>query len=320
MGTCCSAEFSHKGQLTGWLSNTLGIRYIPELHMSIPSESESPWDMELQFNTVSSIPIDTLANLDPECAVSLYRWWFRYTTDQFETRIGLQKINFGPARILRSLRWFDSLDTNDPLQLTTGVTGVLARYFFVNNANMWVWGLFGNTGLKGSETYLTADNTMEWGGRYQHPVPLGEMALSVHRRQIEYGERAIQNRVAIDGQWDVGVGLWLEAVFQETSLSSLADPWQTGLTVGGDYTVDVGTGLHVSLETMVVNTTQTLQYTAMMIDASVSIIDTISLILNYDHQQQKITYTMSWQGTYDDWNLHLSVYSDGIQGQMTYNY
>ena len=57
---------------------------------------------------------------------------------------GLQKINFGSATMLRPLMWFDQVDPRDPLQLTDGVWGVLGRYYFLNNANIWLWGLYGN--------------------------------------------------------------------------------------------------------------------------------------------------------------------------------
>ena len=68
----------------------------------------------------------------------------RYSSDQFELRLGLQKINFGSASMLRPLMWFDQMDPRDPLHLTDGVWGLLARYYFLNNANIWLWGLYGN--------------------------------------------------------------------------------------------------------------------------------------------------------------------------------
>lgn len=32
----------------------------------------------------------------------------------------------------------------EPSQLTDGVYGVLVKYYFQNNANLWAWGLIGN--------------------------------------------------------------------------------------------------------------------------------------------------------------------------------
>jgi len=42
----------------------------------------------------------------------IYRGWIRYSGSQFEARVGLQKINFGPAQLLRSLKWFARLLQN----------------------------------------------------------------------------------------------------------------------------------------------------------------------------------------------------------------
>ena len=69
--------------------------------------------------------------------VKLYRGWGRVSNDRAEVRVGLQKINFGSAMMLRPLMWFDSMDPRDPLQMTDGVWGAMGRYYFNNNANVW---------------------------------------------------------------------------------------------------------------------------------------------------------------------------------------
>ena len=53
--------------------------------------------------------------------------------------IGLQKINFGPARILRPLMWFDSVNPTDPLELTSGVTGISAHYYYEFGWSSQAW-------------------------------------------------------------------------------------------------------------------------------------------------------------------------------------
>jgi len=59
----------------------------------------------------------------------------------------LQKINFGSATLFRLLMWFDRIDPRDPLKLTDGVYGLLLRYYFHNNTNIWLWGLYSITNL-----------------------------------------------------------------------------------------------------------------------------------------------------------------------------
>jgi len=107
-----------------------------------------------------------------------YRFWARYSAKQVELRIGLQKINFGSASMLRPLMWFDQVDPRDPLMLTDGVWGILGRYYFLNNANIWLWGLYGNDNRKGWEIFNSQKTIPEFGGRLQIPVPKGESGFS----------------------------------------------------------------------------------------------------------------------------------------------
>ena len=61
----------------------------------------------------------------------------------------------------------------------------------------------------------------EIGGRFQHPIPKGEVALSYNHRSADgtqlidssYFEDIGENRYGIDGKWDLGVGLWVEGSY-----------------------------------------------------------------------------------------------------------
>lgn len=63
-------------------------------------------------------------------------------------------------------------------------------------------------------------NSPEFGGRIQLPVTKGEIGLTYHHRNASSKELAgfpaynniAENRYAIDGKWDVEVGVWFEAV------------------------------------------------------------------------------------------------------------
>merc|ERR1712127_1137306 len=103
-------------------------------------------------------------------------------TNQFELRVGLQKIDFGSASLLRPIQWFNQIDPRDPLQLTNGVYGVLGRYYFLNNANIWLWTLYGNEKTRGFDALETNKKVPEFGGRIQYPTKKGEIALSYHHR------------------------------------------------------------------------------------------------------------------------------------------
>jgi hypothetical protein len=78
--------------------------------------------------------------------------------------------------------WFDQIDDHDPFKLTDGVWGVLGRYYFLNNANIWVWSLCGNKNPKGWDIFGANFKYPEIEGRIQVPVPVSEATLSYPHR------------------------------------------------------------------------------------------------------------------------------------------
>jgi hypothetical protein len=140
-----------KGLATGWITGNIktitepffGFRYIPELTLEDSLSQHLSLDFEMSLNAFGTAYIHSLKNTQTGGDIDLYRMWGRISSSRFEARIGLQKINFGSATLLRPLMWFDSIDPRDPLQLTNGVYGLLLRYYFLNNANIWIWSLYG---------------------------------------------------------------------------------------------------------------------------------------------------------------------------------
>jgi hypothetical protein len=195
-------------------------------------------------------------DLDTTGRLKLYRVWGRFKTSRFEGRVGLQKINFGSALLLRPLRWFDSVDPRDPLQITEGVYGLLVREYFPRNFTVWAWGLYGNEHLKGLEFSPTRERTPEYGGRFQAPLSKGEIAFTTHHRRADLskgltsvgaGEDPVarEHRYGLDGKWDIGIGLWFEAAAIRQTRRGLSSADSGALTLGADYTFGVGNGLHV---------------------------------------------------------------------------
>ena len=106
--------------------------------------------------------------------------------------------------------------------MTNGVYGVLARYYFDNNANIWFWTLYGNKDPKGWEATDTYWKIPEGGMRIQYPMKKGEVALSYHYRTADSRELPLEgyqfkkipeNRIGFDGKWDVKIGLWVEGAW-----------------------------------------------------------------------------------------------------------
>ncbi len=253
------------GQVSAWtglnpgaeLPALGGVRYLPKLTYGYGKKDTAYFDIEVSANAFANSqfqPFDTFLN---SSGIRPYRAWIRYSTAQWEVRAGLQKINFGSASILRPLMWFDQIDPRDPLQLTNGVYGVLGRYYFVNNANIWLWGLYGNENRKGWEQTLTVPRRPEFGGRVQYPVPKGEVALTYHHRTAQsldlpfdsLREAQIpENRIGIDGKWDLGVGLWFEVSYISKQKFVGALTHQGLFNIGIDYTFGLGNGLSVMAE------------------------------------------------------------------------
>ena len=148
--------------------------------------------------------------------------------------------------------WFDKMDYRDPLQLTDGVYGLLGRYYFNNNTNIWLWTLYGNDKVKGWESAPSVKNIPEYGGRVQLPVPRGEVAFSYHHRVADYSQiysglpvitetNFNENRMAVDGKWDLGIGLWFEYSKNLNDKDhQLIGRWDTYYNIGLDYTFSLG--------------------------------------------------------------------------------
>jgi hypothetical protein len=326
------AECSINGELSGWLTYahdaeddlTAGLRYVPEASLSqyVTERLELSLDVAVRLDTFA--PVDELSELGDNDDLDLYRAWLRLASDRMELRAGLQKINFGSATLFRPLRWFDRMDPRDPLKLTEGVYGLLGRCYFQDNANIWLWTLYGNDEPKGWESIPTCADVPEFGGRLQRPCLGGEMGISYHHRQAELQERGTEmpvhsrsdfneDRYGFDGRWDVGVGLWLEGsvVHQELDLSPLQ--YQRMSTVGTDYTFDLGNGLHVLGEHFVFGAAEdafgsgdSASVSAVSLNYPIGLIDNLSAIAHYDWDNSDWYRFLSWQRRYDNWAIHVT--------------
>jgi hypothetical protein len=241
-------------------------------------------------------------------SVDPYRVWARYGTNRYEVRLGLQKIDFGSATMLRPMQWFNQIDPRDPLQLTNGVYAGLGRYYFPNNANIWLWTLYGNDEPRGLDTWPSDPDRLEFGGRVQYPVPKGELALSYHNRQVEIEdpstlqavETATENRIGIDGKWDVVIGLWFEAAYVHNTdaLERAAD--QSFLTLGADYTFGIGNGLNIlgehmltSFDSDALSISDVNGISALSATYPLSLNDNISTMFYYDWSGENLTFFMN---------------------------
>jgi len=326
-------SFSTKGQVIGWLAGNakksikpiIGLQYIPTFTLAKTFEQDFALDLEFSLNAYGTARFHALDDIRTDGKTDPYRLWFRFATSQFEARIGLQKISFGPATLLRPLMWFDRIDPRDPLQLTDGVYGLLFRYYFLNNANIWLWGLLGNDEPKGWEVLASAKDIPEFGGRIQIPLGNGEAAVTYHHRKIETKgllqpialdtSQIPENRYALDGKWDIGVGIWFEVAMVHQNTQALPYPWQRVLNVGLDYTFGLGNGLNIIGEHFVMTASQrawssgeTVKFSALALNYPLGLLDTLTGIIYYDWKNKDNYSFFRWQRTYDQWSFHVMAF------------
>jgi len=321
-----------KGQLSAYThlnpGNTLtwwsGARYIPQLNYEYRLKENRLIDFEASANLYGNMGIRPFDSTGFNGNVKPYRLWARYSTPQFELRAGLQKINFGSASILRPLMWFDQIDPRDPLKLTDGVWGVLARYYFMNNANIWLWGLYGNKNTKGWESFATEKKTAEYGGRLQLPVPKGETGFSFHHRNTDCSSlpdsitilgKVPENRFGFDSKFDAVVGFWIEASWSKFGDDLGVFTNQEIINLGIDYTFSIGNGLTLIYEQLIAawdenpfRFSSSVNFSLLSLSYPVGLFDNLSAIVYYDWTNSRIYNFVNWQKQFNKVTLYLMGY------------
>ncbi|MDD2284351.1 MAG: hypothetical protein PHQ11_03000 [Paludibacter sp.] len=332
------AGVSFNGQMVLWTTAQLenpfvlqpGARLVPTLTGKYDLKKQSYVDFEASLNINGSLTFEKGNLVDTTGQIKPYRVWGRYANDQFEIRAGLQKINFGSAKLFRPLMWFDGMDVRDPLQLTDGVYAVLGRYYFENNANVWLWGMLGNKKPKGYELFGSSIWKPEFGGRIEHPAGPGEVGLSYHHRTLHSENNLYnlpfpsvelaENRIGLNGKWDVEIGVWFESSISLLQENTLTIPTKTDmLNVGADYTLPIGNGLGVTLEYFRYHTGNKLfsggasaQLLGSMLTYPVSLLDNLSGMVFYlpagDGADSMWLNYLTWSRSYDNVSLYLMAY------------
>lgn len=327
-----------QGQLSGWVNSveidnewekSIGLLYIPQVDLEHRLNKASSLDAEFSIKFLApagSGPFEDDIDSD------LYRANIRYNTSQIETRAGLQKINFGQAVLLRPLRWFDSVEPTDPLQLTDGVYAMRFRYDALNSANLWVWALYGNDDTKGYELLPTEPDTIETGGRLQYPMLHGDLAFTAHTRKVDGFLYNIadfrENRFGVDGRWDVLVGLWFETSFAHQNTDFIINDWTSRCTIGMDYTFDAGNGLYTLVEHMTMAVSRKVfdwedsyNISACSMNYPIGVMDTVKAIIYYDWDQRNYYPYLDWTRTYDNWMINLGFFyhPEGGSGSSGFN-
>ncbi|GJM33354.1 MAG: hypothetical protein DHS20C18_23550 [Saprospiraceae bacterium] len=331
-------QYQFKGQASAYMlfnpDNTLelygGARYIPEFSLETKFPKKQLLDLEASVNISGTLGMHAFDTTATDGDIRPYRAWLRYTRPQLELRVGLQKINFGSASILRPLMWFDQIDPRDPLQLTDGVWGALGRYYFLNNANIWVWSLYGNKNRRGFDSVPSNKKSLEFGGRFQFPTKKGEAAVTYHYREAAVAELGIfdfentpEHRIGIDGKWDLEVGLWLEAtwIHKTRNIGILTN--QNLINIGTDYTFGIGNGLNVIAEQLLISVDEkafafknTSTLTALSVSYPLGLFDDLSAIIYFDWTNEKLYNILQWKHSFSRWTLNVLAFWNPKNSQL----
>lgn len=332
-------QLDFNGQLVGWTTMAFGdpllvqpgARFVPTLTGQLGLDKSNYLDFEASLNINGSVTWSDWSHSDDNFQFKPYRIWGRLAGENYELRAGLQKINFGSARMFRPLMWFDGMDVRDPLQLTDGVYALLTKYYFENNANIWLWGLMGNKNPKGFEIFGSVPNRPELGGRVELPLGPGEIGLSYHHRTLSYSHNRLgvllpdiqqeENRFGFNGKWDVVVGLWLEGSVSLSGVSPLSSvyipPNSDMINVGADYTLPVGNGLGVTLEYFRYHTGDRLftggvaaQLLGTQLTYPLTMLDNVSAMVFYMPSTggDMLLNYFSWSRMYDNLSIFLMLF------------
>jgi hypothetical protein len=211
------------------------------------------------------------------------------------------------------------------LQLTDGVYGLLGRYYFLNNANIWLWGLYGDDKTKGWEVFQSKKNSIEYGGRMQVPVFTGEIAASYHHRTADpqgiipdsllNGATYPENRLALDAKVDLGVGLWIEGALIHQDLDFPALKYRSLLNAGMDYTFNLGNGLNLMTEIFgylqgdkPFEAKAKTTFGLLSATYPINIIHNLSAMVFYDFTNKDIYRFINWGISFDKWSFYVMTY------------
>lgn len=240
----------------------------------------------------------------------LYRLWGGLSYSSADLRAGLLKLNFGTARILRPEQWFDTIDPLDTREESEGVRGMILTGYTPRGHGLWLWALRHKEPILGSEVSANA-----LGGRLEIPLPGLETGISLNLREKTDAEAYGQTKLGADLRWDGFAGIWLEMAGIRSDSPDPDAEYTSSLTLGTDYTVDIGSGLYLMQETNFLrrgddpanglNPNGTT--TALLIGYSLGLLDNLQLLSTFDYQGQG-SLTLLWQRAYDylSWEIGLS--------------
>ncbi|MFC1887273.1 hypothetical protein ACFLYK_00515 [Candidatus Cloacimonadota bacterium] len=292
------------------------FNYKPELLLPLYNKDNKSLDSKIIGNLYHKFYRNDKKDIT-RTKIEFYRVWLRLFTEQSEIRVGRQKINFGSAMLLRSLRWFDKLDPRDPQQNTPGVDALLFRYYFLNNSTFWTWILLADKNTKGNEMVASSKNSFEFGGRLQYPFEYCEAAISFHTRELELEneDQVMEYRLGIDSRWDSFMGYWLELSVGYFSNTSIIPDYEKSLTLGADYSLPWGNSIYLLAEHLIHSVSEEELFTsssnintsALNVEYPLSFFSSLNAIIFYNWDSREISSFLMYNYSLDYIDLYFSL-------------
>jgi hypothetical protein len=121
-----------------------------------------------------------------------------------------------------------------------------------------------------------------------------------------------EERLALDGKWDIGPGVWFEAVVTRRTDSPVLPEYGRQWTLGADYTFATGNGIYAAAEYFRTDNSLTPVgsgagggFSALTLAYPLGIADRISAILYRDWAGNRWYNLATWQRALDNWTLYL---------------
>jgi hypothetical protein len=110
----------------------------------------------------------------------------------------------------------------------------------------------------------------------------------------------------MDGKWDFGAGIWFEYVLKHNQEENiLIEEFEHYLTIGSDYTFDVGNGLNLTTEYFRYQGVDENNYIALAVNYPFGLMNRMLAAVYYQWDEKDWYRFLSLQRDYDYWSFYL---------------
>lgn len=123
--------------------------------------------------------------------------------------------------------------------------------------------------------------------------------------------------MGLDGEWDVGVGLWFELAYIRKHKDLDVLTHQALLNIGIDYTLPVGNGLGVTLEHLTITydpsflaATAPARTTAVLFTYPLSLFGSLSTVGVYAWEGSDVTFQLNYAHQFPSWTGYVMLFQN----------